>query len=318
MAFQGTPEEKVKKYLGVLAKRHRAWVSRTGKKGAKWRPRKLHRAAACKWLCNLDKQYRFYSGKKGFVHFKPQWGSKLWDNWRTMPRAVIGMDFGSDGLSGLHAGQYRQQWKLSLEGFPDQSHQENRAVYNMLRGVGLYGLVLLYVVSCNVPHGPDCEDLRYRQIKEHTTWLYKNAKPEQVELFMQCLPKLVAALKAMGVEFSSDNIAQQVWDFMSNRQVFAKQGSKTCMVRFQAVSSMLRTVSSFVFGLVVFLYPLTTPTYLTYLSHSPYLPTCHTHLPCPLTHLPYPLTHLPYPLTIPTYPLAHKHHTQRMCEEEFA
>ena len=162
-----------------------------------------------------------------------------------MPRAIPGLDFGSDGVSGLHAGRFRKGWQLSLEGFPDQSHQGNRAVYNCLKSVGLYGLVLLYVVSCNVPHGPDCEDLRVRQIKEHCNWIYLSANPEDVELFIQYLDKLVAALKAMGVEFSGDNIAREVWDYMSSRQLFAKQGRKTCMVRFQAVSSML---SCFVFA----------------------------------------------------------------------
>ena len=57
---------------------------------------------------------------------------------------------------------------------------------------------------------------------------------------MQYLDNLVAALKDMGVEFSGDNIARQVSDYMSSRQLFARQGGKTCMVRFQAVSSMLR------------------------------------------------------------------------------
>ena len=59
---------------------------------------------------------------------------------------------------------------------------------------------------------------------------------------MQYLDKLVAALTAMGVEFSGDNLARQVWDYMSSRQMRAKQGRKTCMVSFQAVSSMLRFV----------------------------------------------------------------------------
>ena len=61
-----------------------------------------------------------------------------------------------------------------------------------------------------MPHGPDCEDLCFRQIKEHRNWIYANANPEDVELFMQYLDKLVAALKAMGVEFSGDNIARDV------------------------------------------------------------------------------------------------------------
>ena len=82
--------------------------------------------------------------------------------------------------------------------------------------------MLLYVASSNVPHGADWEDLRFRQINEHCSWIYLNANPEDVELFMQVLDKLVSALKNMGVEFSGDNIARQVWDYMSSRQMFAK------------------------------------------------------------------------------------------------
>ena len=147
MLHTGIEKENVKSYLQQAGQRHWAWISRTRKNGATWRPRRLHRAAACNWLANLDKRYSFYTDKPGLVHFKPKWGTPLWDNWRTMPRAVPGLDFGSDGVSGLHAGQFRKGWQLSLEGFPDQSHQGNCAVYNCLKSVGLCGLV---VVCCEL------------------------------------------------------------------------------------------------------------------------------------------------------------------------
>ena len=159
-----------------LVMRQKAWLTRGSKKGTAWRPETDHRVATKHWLCNLDNQYRLISQRGGLSFFKADYEKPLWPDWRRQPFCAIGMDFGSDGLSGAHAAGYH--FGLNAEPFPDQSHAGNRSVYMGIKGAGLSGLILIGVVSWNLPHGPMQDQLRYRQCKEHMASCYRELTPE--------------------------------------------------------------------------------------------------------------------------------------------
>ena len=71
--------------------------------------------AAKHWLQNLDNQYRLLSGRVGLAFFKPNMKLQMWQDWRKQPFCAAGLDFGSDGVSGLHAAGYH--FGLNIDGF---------------------------------------------------------------------------------------------------------------------------------------------------------------------------------------------------------
>ena len=133
--------------------------------------------------------------------------------------------------------------KLNLGGLQDHSHGCNRSVYNTLHETGLYGLVLLPVVSFNLPFGPDSEDLRHKQIQETMSDRYRTCKAKDAVLFQHLLPRLIAAFKQLGHEFGSpggQDLEDEVFQLMAERMVFLRQGSRCCMLRFGAVAAACR------------------------------------------------------------------------------
>lgn len=103
--------------------------------------------------------------------------------------------------------------------------------------MGLFPLILLLLVSWNLPFGPWREDYRYRQIKEHMANCYKrNEGPSSCPLFEGMSAKLVQAYEELGEQFSPDRPKEeQVWEWLSQRNHFARQGRRMTLCRFQAV-----------------------------------------------------------------------------------
>lgn len=187
----------------TIPSRHKQWLSRNRAKGTKatWRPKKLHRVASKHWLQNIDSQFRMMCEQPEGLKFfqKPEVitaGDGRWNDWRTWPSLIGGMDFGSDGLCASHGAQF--EFHLNFEILPDQSHANNRSVYNTLKSVGVWPLMLLYVISMNLPHGPDREDWRHNQIKQHLVDLYQNYQPDEVPLFEAMAPDIIDAMKKNG------------------------------------------------------------------------------------------------------------------------
>ena len=139
-----------------------------------------HCIATKHWLMNLDNQYWLLSGRAGLSFFKPNYEMALWKDWRKQPFCAAGQDFGSDGLSGMHAAGHH--FGLAMESFPDQSHAANRSAYQGTKLAGLGGLILLSVVSWNLPHGPKHTQLRYNQCKERMKSCYELMTPETCPL----------------------------------------------------------------------------------------------------------------------------------------
>lgn len=56
------------------AARHRFWLtsSRSRKRAASWRPRKIHRSGAKRWCTNLDMQFKVSNDSVGLAMFKKE------------------------------------------------------------------------------------------------------------------------------------------------------------------------------------------------------------------------------------------------------
>ena len=222
--------------------RQKSWLNRhSGAAPTSWRPIKLHRLSARAWCRNVDNAFRIGTGHAGLAFFDPQDYTKPpWNSWESFRFAAIGMDFGSDGNCVAHAMTYH--FKLAVERMPDQSHINNRVVYNSLKEVGLYPLVLLLVVGWNLLHGPDKEDTRWHQVREGLGDMYARSQWYDVPLFVSMAPRIIASLRQMGVDFGPAEAPEAVaWSWMRKRAAFLRQGSHTVLSRFQAIAAGLKT-----------------------------------------------------------------------------
>ena len=118
-------------YAGTArSARQKAWVLRGQAEVAKqqaWRPKKVHRQSARKFLAAVDNQIAGSTRFCGWVSFKPS-AAPLWQasNWRKWPHVGVSIDGGADCVSGVSALQYK--WFLNLIRFVDHSHQKHRAL----------------------------------------------------------------------------------------------------------------------------------------------------------------------------------------------
>ena len=240
----GRIAQKEKEAALAKSAQERNWLRRGAKsKAESWRPKQLHRLHAMRWLCALDHQFKLCTGRVGLKFFQKNDTDPLWSNWRTWPFAAPNFDLGSDGCSGYHGVVYMKDFKLNIGGMQDHSHGCQRSVYNSLHKCGLYGLILLSVVSFNLPFGPDCEDARHKQIQETMADRYRTCKAKDMVLFQHLLPRVIAGFRHLGHEFTStggQTLEDEVLQFMAERMVFLRQGSRCCMVRFGAVAAACR------------------------------------------------------------------------------
>ena len=158
-------------YAGTArSAQQKAWVLRGQAEVAKqqaWRPKKVHRQSARKFLAAVDNQIAGSTRFRGWVSFKPS-AAPLWQasNWRKWPHVGVSIDGGADCVSGVSVLQYK--WFLNLTRFMDHSHQTHRALYAALAVVDMKAFWLFNIISMNLPHGPWADDARYNEINDHT------------------------------------------------------------------------------------------------------------------------------------------------------
>lgn len=229
--------QKAQASVAAAASRQRGWLVH-GKNKLAFRPTKKYRVSAKHWLDSLDNQVRVSANNRGLVEFQPEWESPVWKDWRHYPFLAVGMDLGSDGCSAGHSLAYL--WKTNIEMLPDHAHGANRSVICALKSAGLYGLTLLWLVHVNLLHGPDKEDYRYHQCREHLRELYSSSTAAETPLFLFLASRIITAMKHLGFDFvSGQPLEQQAWQFLSERAAFLKEGERTSMCRFQAVAASL-------------------------------------------------------------------------------
>ena len=196
----GAEAEGNKELMKATQLRQRLWLGRSNNgKRSTWRPRKLHRVSAKHWLINVDNAIKLTTTLNGLAHFvlpPEEKRNGVWADWRTWPFLAISMDMGSDGVSAVHALLY--MWMVCCDLVPDWSHGLSRSVFQTLKKCNLYSLMLLGVISWNVPFGPDKEDQRFLQIKGHMAWVFENCQPTDLLLFQALLPRILGCMRRLG------------------------------------------------------------------------------------------------------------------------
>ncbi|CAK0884728.1 unnamed protein product [Prorocentrum cordatum] len=195
-----------------VIQRQSSWLLRD-QDATKWRPPKVHRQTAMKWIQKLDAQLQTSTIYNGFKFFSYDADVAAWRdaNWRDWAGCGVAMDLGSDGVSGVHALLYH--FKVNLWIWPDQSHMTKCVFEGMVKRIRKWELLLLLLISWNFEHGP-----------------FNN-----LPLFMEMAPAMVEQLEgAQTCAFPRERpLEEELWDFLKSR-LNHPVGRRIAMCRFGA------------------------------------------------------------------------------------
>ena len=219
---------------GSHVKRPKSWLAQgdVGVSHLAWRLRTLYRVSCTKFLANLDNQYKISPGRReGLSFFRYAQGAAPWYCWRKHPFVAVGMDLGPDCCSGIHAAQYF--YKLALEAWPDPSHGINNDFSNSVRRVGLKPLLLIMLVSHNLPFGPEDDSARFVQIRAHMRECYASERPSNMPVFQLMASRIADALQASGVAFPAEGSREDhCWGYLRQRTKYATMGTRVSLQGF--------------------------------------------------------------------------------------
>lgn len=220
-----------------MRERHRAWLHRrrAGAKIGSWRPKRIYRCAARRWLTTLDNQFQQSTWTGGLSFFRRDPQLDIWApaNWKAWPHLSLSSDCGSDGFSAAYALEYG--WGVNMDKFPDQSHGGNCDFYGALQSSQLYGFMLCMLVSWNVPYGPDRDHHRLVQMREALASSYRRTTPDTNPLFARLAGDIAEALRRNGADFKGiGDEATEAFEIMSKRLFARKQGYRVTLCRFCA------------------------------------------------------------------------------------
>lgn len=216
------------------ADRHRQWLSSrsalVGATKASWRPVRLHRVGAKRWLANVDNQLRVMMGS-GLSLLVPDERDPRWSCWRSWPYCAFAADLGSDGVCAIKSLEYR--WKANCDLWPDVAHACNRDLEAALRGQKLYAFWLCMVLVWNMPYGPWREHQRLHQLSEALQDLYSNQSIAETPLFTAKSAGIIRCLKRQGYTFEPDSPEEdQAWQMMATRPWAGDRGCRISLSRF--------------------------------------------------------------------------------------
>lgn len=207
-------------------KRARAWLRKDA--DGKWRPRKRHRCSACEWLRATDNALRVSTGGGGLADFAaPSIGPHLpavrW------PLLVVAADRGSDGVA---ASNYaKRELQLNMEFVGDPSHDANNDMVNAVQRAGLWPHEALMLAVYNTPHGPWCEDARWRQVLAGLEDLREFQTSSDCPLFEALSPGMLKDSGDPALSHSFD-VAELLWERCFEASPWAKKGCKINASRF--------------------------------------------------------------------------------------
>lgn len=233
-AFKGVKRKATDMLFGILentpAGRQRSFLTR-GLQGSKtsWRPAKIHRAGAKRWLCMTDNQWAVSTCCGGWSFFKPtdssDWQESSWASW---PRVVVSSDLGSDGLCALQALEFF--WKLNLDKSPDQSHGAHCDCHQALRDSEIWNLWLCLLIDFNLEFGPLQDDMRFAQIQGAMESL--SGQPiHACPLFMSKVRDICQECSNAGIEFGN-NPEQEAFDLVTSKDLARPIGYRCNLNRF--------------------------------------------------------------------------------------
>lgn len=212
------------------ARRQHAWLGAGKLPASSWRPRKLLRQSAKRWMDNLDLQFRVTNDLLGLVHFK-RCDSAEWADPFLWPHLCVGMDLGSDGLAGYQFLERREL--LNIDATPDVTHGGNRDVINMLHDCNIFQLWLLCVISMNLPFGPDKDEQRAAQLREALEHAVSSSTPASSPLFQAHAGEMIEELRLQGIDPDPNTPPEEfLWRFIQERP--RKLHRRVAMNRFHA------------------------------------------------------------------------------------
>ena len=176
--------------IATTSKRHVAWVRRTTRAagdGVAWRPKKVYRKSAVKFIMQVDNILRYSTAHGGLALLVPELhvsDDSLWrpSNWRNWPHMILAIDQGGDGVCGSHALLYKL--KASITPFYEFVHGANNDLHGVIKEVKKFDLALICLVVFNLAHGPDKDEgMRHEQFQEMSKQLFKHMPLHTSALF---------------------------------------------------------------------------------------------------------------------------------------
>ena len=149
---RGTSEAGDPRALPPSSQRQINWLQRGCKEPGSqptWRPYKLYRQSARRWLDACEHQTQLLTELPGLSYFQPDWTLAIWKDWRLWPSATFVMDLGPDGNSAMWA--MLMHWNLNVVQWADGSHGANRDFVLVLQKLGLNIFWCLMVTVWNLP-----------------------------------------------------------------------------------------------------------------------------------------------------------------------
>ena len=208
--------------------RHANFIQRkVGPTGAaSWRPKPVHRVAVKHYGSSKDNQIMLYSGR-GLGYYKPDREQWVWQNWRTWPHYNFSCDLGSDGLCEMNAGL--RKFMLNVTLWPDADHGCQRSTVETLQSAQLFDFLILMMVTFNLPHGPDNNDVRWNQILGVEDALAQRHNARSCVLFQAHVVDMINELRETGTELPGEKDADlEVWDLWLRRRRLRNKGGLLC------------------------------------------------------------------------------------------
>ena len=238
--------EHEREYIGQSAAvtsmnaRHARWlrqVTSAGGRQVSWRPQKIHRLAATRFLYSLDLNLFVSTVHGGLCWIVPDFKSVAWSpsRWKSWPQLSVCMDQGGEQLAGHFALRYKPSLLANTMEWYDFWHGVMNDVQDCYRNLGLHSLMLLLLVTMNVAHGSDKdEDNRYWQLLDALRFLFETFTPESSLLFQARATEIMSELACHVSVDDSEHHVSAVWCHLREALANRRKGHRTRLCEFGA------------------------------------------------------------------------------------
>ena len=109
--------------------------------------------------------------------------------------------------------------------FCDFAHGAHKDLQVALKQCSLFDLILVFMISANVLHGPDKDDMRFHQIRDAMRVAYTTLN-ERTPIFADLAPGIHEDLRNAGHTFpNEDPLEVEVWRYGERTEPFTKKGT---------------------------------------------------------------------------------------------
>ena len=217
--------------------RHLHWLRRSATNGnVSWRPRKVYRAGAVKWMLCKDNMVRVGTRWCGLNAFSRKLDKDAWSmkNWRKWPHINAAQDQGSDGLCGVNCLKYRKSTKCNLTDWWDESHGIGNDTLDTWKKHHLYSFIMVTMIVMNLPFGPEKEpDMRFGQMVEALSFMVKHFNPDTLGSLQAHADTMSWELRRV-LDRCHDRPIDNLWAYICQMAGFPKQGRRVNFARFMA------------------------------------------------------------------------------------